>query len=579
MKKKVVFKYIFKQLKVYKFKIVVIFFCMLIIAILGAISPLLQEKLFDKGIMARNMDNVIWYTILLATIFITEKIFDFIQFVQSEYINKQLPYALLHNTICHSLDLKISYYKDNNFSKIINNTYKDISEITEIVNTSILESLINVFKIIGGIIGLFVINWKLTIFILMVIPIEIFISNIFSNKRQKLNEKMLKYNENFAVWLSETFNSMEILKLWNLQNRRRKEFVNLQTEMMKTETKMDYLDIYSDIASSTINIIFTYGLNLLGAFFIFRNKLTIGGLFAFSAYSVYVMQPMAILASIIYKFSSSYPSIERFLKYFDNEVESGEGVSLIEASIKNINRIVFDDVVFGYENKEPILKGVNFDIKRGEKVAFIGCNGSGKSTILNLLLRFFEPTSGEITINGTKIGEISLGEYRKLFSVMNQNLFLFEDSIKNNINIENELSDFEIKKYLDLLDAKDFIDSLPEGINTRVGYNGTKLSGGEKQKVVLARTLCRKAPVLVLDEATASFDINAEKQFDKYISETKQYEIIIVISHRVDILKTMDRIFVLDGGKIVDIGTFEELEKRNSNFLNILKEEREKVNE
>lgn len=576
MEKKDVFKYIFKQLKVYKFKIIIIFFCMLIIAILGVISPLLQEKLFDKGIMARSMDDVIWYTILLAVIFIIEKIFDFIQFVQSEYINKQLPYTLLYDTICHSLDLKISYYKDNNFSKIINNTYKDISEITEIVNTSILESLISVFKIIGGIIGLFIINWKLTIFILMVIPIEVLVSSIFSNKRQKLNEKMLKYNENFAVWLSETFNSMEILKLWSLQNRRRKEFINLQAEMIKTETKMDYLDTYSDVASSTINIIFTYGLNLLGAFFIFGNELTVGGLFAFSAYSVYVMQPMAILASIIYKFSSGYPSIERFLKYFQNEVESEEGVALIDASI---NSIVFDNVIFGYENKEPILNGVSFDIKQGEKVAFIGCNGSGKSTILNLLLRFFMPDFGEISINGTKIQEFSLGEYRKLFSVMNQNLFLFEDSIKNNINIENELSDSEIKKYLDLLNAKDFITSLPEGINTRVGYNGTKLSGGEKQKVVLARTLCRKAPILILDEATASFDINAEKQFDKYINETNRYEIIMVVSHRVDILKVMDKIFVLDKGKIVDSGTFEELEKRNSNFLNILKEEREKENE
>lgn len=560
---------IFKYLKEYLRKIIVIIICMIAVSVLGMVTPLIQEDLFDNGIMSNNMKGVLYYTLLLIVVFLLQRILEFIQFVQSEYINKQLPYQLLRKTICHSLNMKIAYYKDNNFSKIINNTYMDITSITQIVNTSILQSLVSVFKIIGGTIGLLIINWKLAVFVLAVVPAEIIASSIFVKKRQDINKLLMKLNENFAIWFSETFNSIEILKLWNLQEKRKLEFDRLQHEIMQNETRVDYIDHYSDILSSVVNILFNYGLNLLGAYFIFANELTIGGLFAFASYSIYVMQPISILANIIYKFTSNYPAFERFIKYFDNEIENNEGLEL-QDNFTEITSISFNQVIFGYDKKESVLDQVSFEIKRGEKVAFVGYNGCGKSTILQLLLRFFEPRSGNICINDVDIQNIKLSDYRKLFSVMNQNLFLFEGSIKNNINIEDDFLDKEIEEYLELLNLTECVDLLPKGIDTNVGYNGTKLSGGEKQKIVLARTLCRKAPILVLDEVTASFDIETEMKFDEYISRCKQYEIILVVSHRIDILKKMDKIFILDKGKIVDSGNFEELESRGVDLISIV---------
>jgi ATP-binding cassette subfamily B protein len=551
---------------------------MAIVSILGIISPLLQEKLFDEGIMAKNFNSVIKYTLYMVLLFGVIQLFEFIQFSHYEYINKQVPFMLLYDTISHSLNLKIAYFKDNNFSKVINNTYKDISDITQVVNASILQSAISLFKIIGGIIGLCLINWKLTIFVLTIVPVEIVTQNLFSSHRRKLTQKMMSYHEKFAIWFSETFNNIEVLKLWNLQQRRKEQFVEMQRKMIKTDTKIDYIDNYSQITSSFINMFFSYGLNLLGAYLIIGDDLTVGGLFAFISYSMYVMQPIALLSSILYKLSSSVPSFERFLGYLHNETEVTEGKRVVDCFDK-IESITFDNVTFSYDNKKPLLNSISFNIHNGEKVAFIGLNGSGKSSILNLLLRFFEPISGTVMINDTNIQNIAINEYRDLFSVMNQSLFMFDENIKNNININNEVNNTELELYLQLLNASEFINSLPEGLDTYVGYNGAKLSGGEKQKILLARTLAKKSKILILDEATASFDMNAEKQFNEYISKTNHYEIIIIITHRMDILKKMDKIFIVENGVITDSGTFDELEAKNIDFNNILIKEKEIDNE
>ena len=465
----------------------------------------------------------------------------------------------------------MAYLNDNNFSKIINNVYTDISQIAKIINSSMLDTLFNLFKITGGIIGLMLIDWKLTTFVLAIIPLEVFIKSIISNKRRKHFACFIKMNEKFSIWFSETFKNIEVIKLWNLQEIKKHEFSLLKQEMMKTEIKMDYCDNASNMSSRMLSIIFTYGLNLIGAILIFRNELTLGGLFAFTAYSMYVLQPIALLANISYMLKSGVPAFKRFMEYFENDVEKSEGLDFKNQSCE-VNDISFNKIVFGYSEKEPLLKSINFTIKKGEKVAFVGVNGSGKTSIINLLLRFYEPLNGSITLNGIDIQSISLNDYRNLFCVMNQAITLFDDSIRNNVDIFKNISENEICHFLELATATDFIKNLSDGIDTQVGFNGSKLSGGEKQKVSLARTLAKQGRILILDEATSSFDLSAEKQFDNFIAECKQYDIVIAITHREDILKIVDKIYVIHDGQIADYGTFESLMKSNNSFNKILKQ-------
>lgn len=505
--------FIFKLIKPFKIRILVITVCMIVVSFLSILYPMLQRILFDDGLVRGNINIVIQYTLLILGLYVVEQIIAFIQFTCYQIINKQISFKLMYEAVNHSIRLKMSYHKDNNFLKIIGNVQGDVTSISQIINTGLLQTALSFFKIIGGIIGLCLIDWRLTFCVLMIAPFEMMSKNRISSKKQKYLKKYMKVNENFSIWFGEIFKNIEVIKLWNLQDKRMKEFESLKKEMIVYEKKMEYSDNFANISSQTLGMIFTHGINLLGAIFIMQNQLTIGGLFAFISYSTYVLQPVSSLTNLLYMLNSSKPAFKRYMEYFDNDIECEEGIELKDESME-IEKIIFDNVVFAYENKKPILNSVNFSIKKGEKIGFIGLNGSGKTTIINLLLRFFEPTSGVIQLNGINIQNIALDEYRKIFCVMNQGSSLFDDTIRNNVNILENLSEDEIYYFLNLTTSTEFIKSLPKGIDSSVGFNGGKISGGEKQKVALARTLAKRGRILILDEATANFDLSAEMKFD-----------------------------------------------------------------
>lgn len=466
-------KFIIELISPFRIRILVITICMIAVSFLSILYPMLQRVLFDDGITHGNMKTVIHYTGLIMCIYIVEQILSYIQFGCYQIINKQISFKLMYQAVEHSIKLKMSYHKDNNFLKIIGNVQSDVTSISQIVNNGLLQIILSFFKITGGIIGLCIIDWRLTLFVLTIAPFEMISKNFISSKKQNYFKNYMKINEKFSIWFGEIFKSIEVIKLWNLQSKRMEEFELLKKELINCEKKMEYSDNYANISSQTLGMIFTHGVNLLGAMLITHNQLTIGGLFAFISYSSYVLQPVSILTNLIYRLKASIPAFKRYMEYFDNEIECEEGISLNDIG-KGIENIVFDNVVFGYDDKKPIFRTINMSISKGEKVGFIGKNGSGKSTIISLLLRFFETTSGTIKLNGIDIQNIALSEYRSLFCVMNQNISLFDDTIKNNINILDNLSEDEISYYLNLATATEFVEDLPMGVDSLVGFNGGK---------------------------------------------------------------------------------------------------------
>lgn len=559
--KKNILKFIFTYFKKYKKRLFLILLSVIFITIISVITPIMGKKLFDLGIIQMNMKNVLTYILVITILFLLEQVISFLQFTQYEYINKDIGYRLLEEAFGHSINLKVSYYKDNNFSKVINNTYSDINHISRVMNASIIQSIVSLFKIMGGIVGLALINWKLMLFIIVIIPLNLIISGVIAKHRRKTFKLLIKSNEKFAIWFNETLNGIEIVKMWNLRRRKLSEFSELQREVVKNGTKIDYIDEIGQRVMQFVNHSFNYGLIILGAIFISNNELTIGGLYAFIAYSEYVIRPIEIISALVGKISSSIPSFKRYLEFFNNETED---ISVKDKKIigpnDNVDNISFENVTLKYMEEQNVINNISFSIQAGEKVGFVGLNGSGKSSIINLLLRFYETNRGSIKLNDIDIRELNLEGYRELFAVMNQQVFLFNNSIKYNIDINNELDKNKLNKYLRMSQLDDLISNLPEGIDTSVGYNGTKLSGGEKQKIALARTLSKDGKILILDEATASFDFKSEHTFNKFISNTNLYDIIIVITHRLEILKTLDKIFILEGGKLLDCGSFKELE-------------------
>lgn len=577
LKKKEILRFIFDQLKDFKFRILFIFISMIFITVIGVITPLFGQRLFDDGILERDMQAILRCILIIAGLFLLEQLIQFLQFTQYEYINRAIPYRLLEKAFRHSLDLKISYYKDNSFYKVINNTFSDINYISQIANANIIQTSVSLFKIIGGMIGLAIINWKMMLLTVCIIPVSLMLSQLFSVKKRKCFQAMLDANEKFSMWISETLSGVELVKLWNLKKRKHDEFETYQRNVLKQNRKMEYLDNANGIAGAFVQFFLNYGLILLGAFYIMKDSLTVGGLYAFISYSGLIIQPMELIAEIVGRLSSSIPSFERYIGYFRNETEDVGSENKLELSnVIPIETITFDRVDFGYSEEKQLLKKVSFTVHKGEKVAFIGLNGSGKSSVLSLLLRLYEPDHGRILLNGTDIARLRLEEYRDLFGVMTQQAYLLNDTIKNNIDIRGELSEEEIGQFAEVVMLTEYLKSLPDGVDTKVGHNGAKLSGGEKQRIALARSLGKKSRILVLDEATANFDLKIEQSFREYIRNTERYDSIFVVTHRMDILEDMDRIFVMEDGEIIESGSYRELIDRGVDIRKLLlREEKE----
>jgi len=571
LKKKEIFRFIYDQLSAYKFRVLIILISVLFITGIGVITPLFGQKLFDDGILKGDLERIFYYIAIIAGLFLTEQIIQFLQFTQYELINRSIPYRLLEKVFRHSLDLRISYYRDNSFYKVINNTFADINYISQAANADLIQTIVSVFKIAGGMIGLAVINWRMMLVTVCIIPLSLLVSHLFAVRKRGHFQQLMGAGEKFSMWVSETLSGVEFVKLWNLKKQKYREFERYQQDVLRQNRSMEYLDHANRMIDSGIQFLLNYGLILIGALFIMKGSLTVGGLYAFLSYSGLIIQPAQMIAEIEGRLSGSMPAFERYFAYFQNKTEDLETKNKRKVSdIMPLERITFENVDFGYTKEKQILKQVSFTVHKGEKIAFVGLNGSGKSSILSLLLRLYEPEQGRILFGDTDIAQIGMEDYRSLFGVMTQQTYLMNDTIKNNIDIYGEMSAEQIGKAVDVVMLNEYLSSLPDGLSTNVGYNGSKLSGGERQKIALARTLGKTCRILVLDEATSHFDLKVEQAFQEYIRDTGQYDFIFVVTHRLEMLQEMDRIFIMEEGKVAVSGSYQELSDQGIDIKSFL---------
>lgn len=295
-------------------------------------------------------------------------------------------------------------------------------------------------------------------------------------------------------------------------------------------------------------------LYIIGGIFIWKNYLTLGEIIAFITFSQYLFQPISVLLQFKATIAETLPAFRSFLHFLKMEEENIYG----SVNVKKVNSIEFRDVTFSYGN-ELILNRISFTIHKGEKVIITGKNGSGKSSILALLLRYYEPDSGQILINDIDISRIPIDKYRMLFSCVSQDVFLFNDTIKNNVFMDIEQG-CEMNKHKQLLS---FIDKFEEKEDKIVGKNGIYLSGGEKQRIAFARCISKNAEILLADEVTSNCDVACKKEIQD-ILENSKFNIIFLITHDRHIFSDFQKIIVIENGRIIAIGTYEEVNK----FLN-----------
>lgn len=550
----------------YTKNIVIISLAMVITSIGSFINPWLTMQLIDLGIIGADFSKTILYVGLLFSIFLAQQLVGSIQYYYYQNISVRIPYDLNQQACKHVLSVRIKYFKDRNFSEVMSELFQDIANISSLTSTQFLTSFVTLAKIIAGIIALFLINWKLALIMIATIPAKALISNVLFKKQEAVFKTIMQVQSKFSAWLGDGISGIVEIKMWGIINKKLLRLKEILEESKKAKSRLMLYGYMDAVFGSALSICFTCILYLLGSLIIAKNEMTIGSLVSFISYSALVFEPIGIISYLATQLSSTKPAFERFLRFLDTEAEKDEPNAVELPDSMDIRQIRFENVSLIYD-QEKVLDQVNFTINKNEKIAIIGFNGSGKTSIINLLLRFYEPTEGSIRINDINIKSFTFESYRSIWSLMAQSNYLFNDTIKNNINITDDLSMDGIVDSCKKSGAYSFIEKLPEKFDTRVGYNGAKLSGGEKQKITLARTLARKnTKILILDEATSSYDYYSEQIFNKEILSSSRYNITIIITHRPEILKMLDKIIFLDKGRVIGIGTFDELYESLESF-------------
>ena len=431
--------------------------------------------------------------------------------------------------------------------------------------TILRDSLI----IIGMIGGLFYLHWKYAFFIVVVLPVLGIPLAQFARKLRKASKDSMVQISEIYTSLQEMLSGFTVIKSFCREKHEEKRFAvnnkdyyNVQQRIVRVDARTT--PVMEVLSMTGVSIVLWFG-----GKDVINGAWTLGDFTAFILAVQQMYQPIKNFSQLNSTIQQAVSASERVFEILDEESKI---FNLPDA--KNIdvfsNDIVYKNVSFEYEQSKSILKNINIDIKKGQTVAFVGSSGSGKSTIANLLLRFYDVNSGEILVDGTNIKNLTLESLRDKIGVVSQDVFLFNDTVKYNIAYGKlDAGDEEIEKAAKAANAHKFISAMPDGYNTLIGERGMKLSGGEKQRIAIARAMLKNPPILVLDEATSALDSESEKLVQEAIETLMKNRTVILIAHRLSTVKNADQIIVIDKGTVVERGKHQELLDKNGVYAKL----------
>jgi len=458
---------------------------------------------------------------------------------------------------------------DNKHSgKFISNLTNDVNMITNLVSTAILNLFKDSLTLFGLLCVMFYQNWKLSLIAIIMIPLASIAARTLGKRIGKVTNQQMNKAGILSTYLFEVFKNHQLTKIFQKEDYEIERADNFLESMKETQKKFQTIFVRSSPIMEFLTGIMIACLIFVAAILVSQNELEVSSFFSFLAAMMLAYQPVRSLATLNITIQQGLAGAKRVLPIIDNEPEIKNSEDADSLEYRN-GEIIFENVSFNYNNNEQVLKSININFEGKKMTALVGHSGAGKSTIMNLIPRFYNINSGDIKIDNQSIYKKTVKSLRKGISLVSQDTTLFDDTIKNNIAYAKlDATDDEIEEVAQKSFASEFIEKLPDKYNTIIGENGTRLSGGEKQRLSIARAMLKKSPIILLDEATSSLDADTESKIQEAINLLTKGRTTIVIAHRLSTILNSDNIYVIDNGEIVDSGKHLDLLKTSKIYQN-----------
>tara|TARA_R110002126_G_scaffold291063_2_gene450218 strand:+ start:22835 stop:24601 length:1767 start_codon:yes stop_codon:yes gene_type:complete len=542
----------------------------ILLALFSVLSPLVLINTVNDYILNNDKVGLQNYSLLMLAILLVEVFLQFIFIYFANWVGQHIIRDIRAKIFRHILQFKMSYFDNNSVGKLVTRVVSDIETIAAFFSNGVFTILSDILKMFAVTIVMLVLNWQLALITLAILPILIYATKLFQVAIKATFQEVRNQVANLNGFVQERVTGMKIVQLFNRENIEYQNFKEINDKHKKANIKtIWYFSIFFPIAE----ILSSIGIGLIvwfgGGQVIQDSGISIGMIMGFIQFAQMLFRPLRQIADKFNQLQMGIVAGERVFKVIDTDSSIAKNGTIKAESLQG--NIKLKDVRFSYIKDEEVLKGVSLDVKSGQTIAIVGATGAGKSTIINLINRFYEIDSGTIAIDGISVADYTLESLRNQVAIVLQDVFLFSDSILNNITLKNEnITLKDVEKAAKQIGIHDFIMTLPGGYNYNVKERGAMLSSGQRQLIAFLRAYVSKPSILILDEATSSVDAHAEQMIQYATDTITKDRTSIVIAHRLATIKQADKIIVMDKGVIVEQGSHQELlEKKDGYYKNL----------
>lgn len=562
-------KEFFSYYKPYKKLFSIDFGCAILSGVLELLFPVAVNKVIDTVLPTGNFKTIILVCSLLFALYLFSMTLNYIVVYLGHTLGINIETDMRRKLFAHLQKHSFEYYDEKKTGELMSRLTTDLFDISEVAHHGPEDVFITVMSICGAFVLMWNVHEQLAIGTIILIPILAIGLSIFNKKMKNVNRKIYSQLGEFNAGLENSLSGIRVVKAFANEEFEKKIF-----EGMIQNYRKNKLAFYKTMAtSSSFNYVLMRLITLtslvFGAYFTIKGELTTGELVGFVLLANTFVKPIERINTMVEMYPKGFAGFKRFNEELARKPAIVDSPNAKVAPHFNGN-IHYDNVSFEYDDGRPVLENINLDIKAGEMVAFVGPSGAGKTTLINLLPRFYDTTKGSISIDGVNIKDYTLSSLRGQIGTVQQDVFLFNGTIRENVLYGKlDASDEEVERAIEAAKLKEVIEEFPEGLETPIGERGVKLSGGQKQRLSIARIFLKNPSILILDEATSALDTQTEQFIQNSFDELSKGRTTLVIAHRLATIKNVDRIIVVTPDGIVEQGTHKELLEKNGHYAEL----------